>query len=73
MSMDLPKNKKIYTTPCPGSGQVFLAILDVIFSLGKSETPSVNWFRIVEAWKHAFGHRSVMDGRMGKYQLNIPI
>ncbi|XP_044759064.1 glutathione hydrolase 1 proenzyme-like isoform X2 [Coccinella septempunctata] len=62
MSMELPTNKRIYTTPCPGSGQVFLAILDVIFSLGKSESPGVNWFRIVEAWKHAFGHRSVMDG-----------
>ncbi|KAL3272436.1 hypothetical protein HHI36_013917 [Cryptolaemus montrouzieri] len=62
ISMDLPKKGRIYTTPCPGSGQVFLSILDVMFSLGRSDVPGVNWFRIVEAWKHAFGNRSAMDG-----------
>ncbi|KAK9881213.1 hypothetical protein WA026_015330 [Henosepilachna vigintioctopunctata] len=62
ISMSMMNNKQIYTTPNPGCGQIFLAILDVIFSLRKSDSPSVNWFRIVETWKHAFGYKSNMDG-----------
>lgn len=62
ISLLLPKNRTIYTVPSPGCGQTLLQILDTVFHMGPTHDPSINWFRIVESWKHAFGQRLDADG-----------
>uniref|UniRef100_T1PAS5 Gamma-glutamyltranspeptidase n=1 Tax=Musca domestica TaxID=7370 RepID=T1PAS5_MUSDO len=48
---------KLYTTPLPSSGALLAFILNVMSDLYTEDRP-VYWQRVIETYKHAYGHRS---------------
>ncbi|XP_073832370.1 gamma-glutamyl transpeptidase [Musca autumnalis] len=48
---------KLYTTPLPSSGALLAFILNVMSDL-YTDDRAIYWQRVIETYKHAYGHRS---------------
>lgn len=70
VSIELPQNRKLYSVPLPASGLTLSLILNVL--KGYKPEESLTYFqRIVEAYKFAYGRRTLLgDERLDPEMLN---
>lgn len=57
----LPSNQTLYSVPPPGSGAVLGFILNILknyLDLNDATNSIINWQRVVESFKHAYGRRT---------------
>lgn len=60
----------MFTVPTPGSGEMLLTVLDVMSDL-LTANPILFWHRMVEAWKFAFGIKTLLAGpKIGEQEKN---